>query len=120
MKTKHEMPDELRCNSEHWLRETMVMLRNFKGVSIEWEEDSKMTQAFGEATGEWRVYITAAGTDGRYRTFESKDEDVEPALYDAFTQAEKSEDEWYDNCRKAKEAALAKLTPEERRILHVA
>ncbi len=116
---KHEMPQELRCDSERWLRETLVSLRNFKGASIEWEEDTKLSEAYGEATGDWRVSITATGKDGRYRTFESKDEELEPALYDAFTQSEKSEDEWYENCRKAKEAALAKLTPEEQRLLRV-
>lgn len=114
---KHEMPQEIRCNSEHWLRETLVSLRNFRSASIEWEEDSKLSEAYGEATGDWRVYITAAGKDGRYRTFESKGEDLEPVLYDAFTEAEKSEDEWYDNCQKAKQAALAKLTDEEKRSL---
>lgn len=121
MKThiKHEMPDGVRTDM-NWLRNTMVTLDQFRSVRIEFEQNQELSDAYGEGTGEWRVAITAPSTSGRLNDFVSEGEDFEEVLYDAVTQAERSTDEWYDKCKAAREAALAKLTPEERRILSVA
>lgn len=113
---QHQLPWDLKC-SDNWLHNIVASLDSFKGVSIDYERDEQLSDAHGECQGKWRVSVTAANSSGRYRTFESKGEDFKEVLYDAVTQAEKSEDEFYDQRERAREAALAKLTPEEKALL---
>ena len=110
-KSPNDMPGDLPPN---WLRNTIVTLNNFDSVSIYWENDNRISNMTGEPEGEWEVNISANG-----KRFDSVHEDIEHALWFAVTCAENHQSESWQKHESARKTALAKLTPEERKLLRI-
>lgn len=110
------MPWAFTETNAHWLRNTLVTLNQFSVVDLHWENDWRESNRTGEPAGEWHLVIeTAHG-----KRFTGQHENIENVLWYVTTLAEQADSEAWNKERSDREAALAKLTPEERRLLHLA
>lgn len=119
MKTKlpesaEEMPIAFHNGDDQSLRNCLMSLDTFRAVNINWEMDIKATQATGESCGEWTVDIHT-----HRRTFTAKHSELTNALWFAHTLADAAYTEAYEQRESARNAALAKLSPEERKALGI-
>lgn len=110
------MPWALFSVNPHALRNILVTLNQFSAVEIHWENDNAESNRTGEPAGEWQVEIrTAHG-----KRIKGKHEDIENVLWYVTTLAEQAESEAWKKQDAVRAAALAKLTPEEQRVLRIA
>ena len=109
----NEMPSA-QHNNENWIRNVMVTLDQYSCVSMDWERDEHMTRETGETHGEWNVMI-----DTGRRQFTAKHAEITNALWYVTTIANAHLESVHDAQVKARAAALAKLTDEEKRLLRV-
>ncbi len=111
----NDMPWDYSSQNPNWLRNTIVTLNNFSVVDLHGENDWHETNKTGEPEGEWEMMIeTAHG-----KRISGKHHDIENVLWYVTTLAEHSEDEDWRKQEAAREAALSKLTKEERRLLRI-
>ncbi len=106
------MPSEFHNGDDNSLRNCIVSLDNFRSVNINWEMDVRATNATGESCGYWTVEIQT-----QRRSFTAKHECITNALWFAYTLAEVADTEEYEKREQARQAALSKLTPEDRKAL---
>lgn len=113
--TTSRHPDEMPCsfhNDADELRNCLMTLHTFPCVDIHWEQNMDASNALGEIRGKWEVNIVA-----RSGTFRAEHSELTNALWFAFTCAEKYNDDEYERRSNLRQAALAKLTKEERKEL---
>ena len=108
-----EMPSAFH-NDANAIRNLIVSLNQFSYVSITWERDNHMTAETGETCGEWEVSI-----DTGRRQIRTNHTEITNALWYVTTIAEDHLENAYNERKKARESALAKLTPDELRILGI-
>lgn len=112
----NDMPIGYLADHPNWLRNTMVTLNNYSVVDLHWENDWRESNKTGEQAGEWEITIeTAHG-----KRIRGTHEDIENVLWYVTTLADRAEDEDWKKQDAARDAALAKLTPDERRLLRLA
>ena len=112
----NDMPWAYSSENPNWLRNTLVTLNDYSVVDLHWENDWRESNKTGEPAGEWELTIeTAHG-----KRISSKHEDIENVLWYVTTLAENAESEGWKKQEADREAALAKLTPDERRLLRLA
>lgn len=108
----NDFPFELH-SYERWLRNTIVTLGDrFDCVDIHWEVDHAASEASGETVGTWDVHIEA----GRKR-ISAKHPELLPALWYCATVADAASTAAYEAREAAREKAMAKLDPEDRKLL---
>lgn len=108
-----DMPSAFH-NDANAIRNLIVTLNEFSFVSITWERDDRMTAETGETHGEWEVSIDT----GRHQ-IRTNHPEITNALWYVTTLAEDHLENAYNQQKKAREAALAKLTPDELRLLGI-
>ncbi|HEX2656104.1 MAG TPA: hypothetical protein VHN11_20980 [Xanthobacteraceae bacterium] len=96
------------------LLRTLTRLEAFPCVDIHRERDYHVEGATGEDTAQWEVHISA----GRKR-IEVKRADLGHAIIEAAHQAEEIATAEWQQREAQRTAALAKLSPEERKLLGV-
>jgi|GEM_PF-5376176 len=112
----NDMPWDHASKNPHWLRNTLVTLNNYSVVDLHWENDWRESNKTGEPAGEWEMTIeTAHG-----KRFRGKHENIENLLWFVTTLAENADSEAWKKQEADRTAALAKLTPEDRRLLRLA
>ncbi len=114
-KSPDDMPWAFESSNPNWLRNTLVTLNNYSVVDIHWENDWRESNRTGEPAGEWDVMIETP----HKKRFTGKHEDIFSALWYVATLAENANCEDWDKQDAARQAALSKLTPEERKILRL-
>jgi len=107
----NDMPTHLH-NDERWIRNLVVGLDQYAGVSIDWERNDSVTRHTGETSGTWTVWIET----GR-RSVSAVHESLTNALWYADRLADAHLQAVHDARQKARAAAMDKLTPEERSLL---
>jgi hypothetical protein len=109
----NDMPFGLSESHPHWLRNALVTLDRHSFVEIFWQPDDATVDSDGKPSGFWKVEIvTAAG-----KAVAGRHESIENALWFATTIADAKDDQEYERRKAEKAAALAKLTPGERKLL---
>lgn len=112
----NDMPWAYESENPNWLRNTLVTLNNYSVVDLHWENDWRESNKTGEPAGEWELMIeTAHG-----KRISGKHEDIENVLWYVTTLAENADSEAWKKQEADRDAALAKLTPDERRLLRLA
>lgn len=104
--------DEQRKNV---LIQTLRGLQSFSYAQIEWQKDQVASQLTGETVGGWAVAVRKH--DGGMVTEES--DTLEAALIPAIHLLDEANAEYWKQRRAARDAALAKLTPEDRKALNL-
>jgi hypothetical protein len=108
----NDMPPEWH-NDQRQIRNALVTLDQFACVDIHWERDGYDDD--GNPKGEWEIAIeTNSGSRIKSQHFE-----ITRALWFATQMADAAVQACYLQRKAAREAALAKLTTEERRMLGV-
>ena len=97
------------------LRNALNSLSSFEHVEIFRERDHHVEHATGEDTVPWTVCIN--GTFSSQPRIEVKDDALEDAIIQAEHEASEVDGAEYQKQQANRYAALAKLTPEERRLL---
>jgi hypothetical protein len=106
----NDMPPEWH-NDARQIRNALVTLDQFACVDIHWERDGYDDE--GNPKGEWEITVeTNSGLRIRSRNCE-----ITHALWFATQMADAAVQACYLQRKDAREAALAKLTTEERRML---
>lgn len=111
----NEMPSNLYCDATNELRNILVTLDKHSSVELYWENDNATSNATGERAGEWVMTIHA----GQNVRITGRHEDIEKVLWYVTTLAENADDEAWKKQQADRAAALAKLTPEDRKILRL-
>ncbi len=112
----NDMPWAYSSENPNWLRNTLVTLNNFSVVDLHWENDWRESNKTGEPAGDWELMIeTAHG-----KRISGKHENIENVLWYVTTLAENADSDAWKKQEADREAALAKLTPDERRLLRLA
>lgn len=108
-----KLPDAQQFNI---LRQTLNALRIFDCVDIHWERDPIVEEATdGEKSGRgWEIEISTKG-----RRVNLNGDDLIPCLIAAEHQASDAYDAHAKAIKIKRDTALAKLSPEERRLLGV-
>ena len=101
-------------NNERWLRNLITDLRKYDCVDIHYEADSVASDLAGEQVGDWHVTIETSR-----KTVRTKCDDILNALWFATTLAESIDNEEYIQRVNRRNAALAKLSPEDRLALGI-
>lgn len=114
IKTPNDMPHEWH-NDAQAIRNAIMELDSFECVDLHWERDDHASNAAGEIVGEWELYIS----HGR-STIKAKHAEITNCLWFAVTMMDEQAQDAYKRQQDAKKAALAKLTPEDRRALGLA
>ena len=104
----NDMPWAYSSENPNWLRNTLVTLHNHPVVDLHWET--------GEPDGEWEMMIETANG----KRIRGKHEHIENLLWYVTTLADNADSEGWKKQEADREAALAKLTPDERRLLRLA
>ena len=112
----NDMPWAYASENPNWLRNTLVTLNNYSVVDLHWENDWNESNKTGEPAGEWELTIENA----HGKSFRGKHEDIENVLWYVTTLADNADTEAWKKQEADREAALAKLTPDERRLLRLA
>ena len=107
-----DMPPLFHNNAES-IRNMLVTLDDFCSVHISWELDSYSDDS-EDAHGTWIVEI---GTNKRL-VF-GKHRYITNAIWYAYTIALAADNDEYEQRESARKAALAKLTPDERKLLRL-
>jgi hypothetical protein len=94
------------------LKNLFDRLESTPGATLSWEQHR--LDDFGDPKGEWHVSIDLPRT-----TISFSHPDYLQALNEAVERAEKHTDEAFKAREAQRAAALAKLTPEERKLLHL-
>ena len=106
----NDMPPEWH-NDQRQIRNALVTLDQFACVDIHWERDGYDDE--GNPKGEWEIAIeTNSGA-----RIKSQHHEISNALWFATEMADAATQARYLERKAAREAALAKLTTEERRVL---
>jgi len=111
----NDMPFGYCSNNPNWLRNTLVTLNTYSVVDIHWENDWRQSNKTGEPEGEWELFIVTA----HGKRFTGKHEDIENVLWYVTTLADNATSEDWKKQEEDRKAALAKLTPNERRLLRL-
>lgn len=112
MPTEILFPLPTHRNSAHLLDELMGRLQSLPTAEITWERHR--FNDFEEPEGEWNVAIDMP----KKRVFVTHPEYLQ-AIHEAVERAENLEQEAFQAREAQRAAALAKLTPEERKLLHL-
>ena len=106
------MPWAYSSENPNWLCNALVTLNNYSVVDLHWCESNKT----GKSAGEWKLMIETA--HGKRIT--GKHTDIENVLWYVTTLADNADSEAWKKQEADREAALRKLTPDERRLLRLA
>lgn len=109
----NEMPSEWH-NSPNQVRNCVVTLDQYSRVDIHWERDYAASDAAGENVGEWNVIIE----NGPRRVTVNHPE-LTNALWFVTEVSNAQSIAAYHAREESRKAALAKLTPEDRKLLGV-
>jgi transcription initiation factor IIE alpha subunit len=110
-----ESPDDMPSawhNDQRQIRNAIVSLDEYACVDIHWERDDRATDLTGETVGLWEIAIES-GT----RRVKSKHPQITNALWFATTMMDAQVQAACEARNAARQAALAKLSPEDRKIL---
>ena len=107
------MPWEVH-NDANGLRNILVTLSQYTSVDIHWEADVAASNATGDDIGEWEVELQNGPRRVRVRHAE-----ITNALWYANEKMTSVESAAYEARDAARQAALAKLTPDEKRLLRL-
>lgn len=101
-------------NDANELRSCLLSLGGFTSVEIYWETDVALSNAMGERHGKWMVVIETARN-----TIRGTHAELTNALWYASTLANAANSGEYERREQARKDALAKLSPEDRKVLGV-
>ena len=106
-----EMPFDYATTHPHWLRNALVGLSQCGVVDLHWEIDNCGCSE-DEPRGEWEMWVETAGG----KRIKAKDSDIERLLWFVTLHVEHADDEAFRAQESARAVALAKLSPEERKL----
>lgn len=110
----NEMPHDWH-NDANAIRNALVSLHSHSYVDIHWERDHRSSEAADESIGQWDISIEVGK-----KIINVSHPEITNALWFAIEISDASRSQAYQEAQTKRAAALAKLTPEERRLLDLA
>lgn len=114
-KSPDDMPWDLFSKDPGLLASILAGLHHHSYVSLHWENNWEVTRETGEPSGRWDMEITAQTGKNIYVSHE----DIAKLLWFTNELANAANNDVWDANEKARKAALAKLTPDEKRLLRL-
>lgn len=109
------MPFGYFCDNPNGLRNLLLTLHTYSYVDLHWERDWETGRHTGETEGYWNMALSTA----HGKRLAASHRNIENVLWYVTTLAEAADSEAWQKQESDRKAALAKLTPDDRRLLGV-